>query len=80
MASETGGYAFPTSEEVCLGNEGMSLRDYFAAQVLGGMIGQERTDSFTTPAQAKAHLGVIAAGCYAMADAMLAERAKGVAS
>lgn len=54
--------------------DGMSLRDWFAGQVLCGMIGKERAEPFTTPTQAKAHLKSIAAGCYAMADAMLEAR------
>lgn len=44
---------------------GMSLRDYFAAAALTGLLGQyQRVDFF----------GPIAADAYACADAMLAKR------
>jgi hypothetical protein len=55
---------------------GMSLRDWFAGQVLGGLVAQtagvfENTDEY---AQAVAH------GSYAIADAMLAaQKGKGEA-
>lgn len=42
---------------------GMSLRDYFAGQVLASQIDDDRDAD-------------LAARCYALADAMLAERAK----
>jgi hypothetical protein len=46
---------------------GMSLRDYFAAQVLAGSIAESGLDI---------HVDVAARLCYEMADAMLKERAK----
>lgn len=47
--------------------DGMSLRDHFAAQALAGML----ADPDCNPS-AK----ILAADCYEIADAMLAERAK----
>lgn len=52
----------PTSEV----NEGMTLRDYFAAAALTGLWASAGEGSF----------GVDAESCYEMADAMLAERSK----
>lgn len=75
---ESGGHAFPTTEyydEKPIGvDAGMTLRDYFAAQALQGMIASsplvDRTDSraINKPAWA--------AQAYGFADAMLAERIK----
>jgi hypothetical protein len=48
---------------------GMSLRDYFAAKVLAAVADSEGLVSLND-------LEEIAAGCYALADAMLAEREK----
>jgi hypothetical protein len=53
---------------------GPNLRDWFAGQALCGMIGDERCGPFTTFDDAKERLKNIAIGCYAMADAMIAER------
>ena len=66
---ETGGPAFPTigsAHEI----PGMSLRDYFAAHALTGVINDllSNNDNFTNEAIAK--------GCYEVADAMLLERDK----
>lgn len=70
MDDKDGGPAFPREDYQASdapGQRGMSLRDYFAGQFL------------TT---VKIHEGVsvsgdvIARNCYAMADAMLAERVK----
>jgi len=67
--SDNGGSAFPYSAlspegpEVYKDDEGMSLRDYFAAVALGGL------DSVENEERA-------AKWCYQMADAMLKEREK----
>lgn len=74
MNKETGGPAFPFSlhiggkaglvdAEEC-GAGGMSLRDYFAAKALQGMIA----------AGLKGDWGNLAVGAYAAADAMLEAR------
>lgn len=47
---------------------GMSLRDYFAAHAFTGVC--------TTPGGAAGDFDRVAAGCYRVADAMLAARAK----
>lgn len=64
----TGGAAFPLREPLTSDNDGMTLRDYFAAKALQGICasgpGLEMLNSR------------IAAESYELADAMLAERAK----
>lgn len=88
-----GGPAFPSLiEREALSNHGMSLRDYFAAKALTGIFASNshrsvasaiesdcmREGILTTPTDI-GHFAEqrIAAMAYAMADAMLAERAKG---
>lgn len=56
---DTGGYAFPIPEQHC--NEGMTLRDYFAGQVITSETGEVK------PKDA-------AEWAYRVADAMLKER------
>lgn len=68
---DDGGSAFPRSvwtegpEELKAEafNNGMSLRDYFAGQVVASQIDADEDDD-------------LAARCYAIADAMLKERQK----
>jgi hypothetical protein len=57
------GYAFP--RESSIGHFGMTLRDYFAGQALLGLISFYGNDGKS--------IGSVA---YALADAMLEERAK----
>ena len=64
MSKDNGGSAFPTTRPFN-DDRGMTMRDYFAAKALIGW----RESSSTTYAQD-------AEAAYAMADAMLAERAK----
>ena len=65
--SNTGGPAFPTINYAAVYSEGMSLRDYFAAKAMQGML-----------AYAFLHPLAMEDGCardaYAMADAMLKAR------
>jgi len=62
--------AFPsTAIEDCYG--GMQLRDWFAGQALGGILSNVRADVGTD---------LVAATAYHLADAMMAERAKGGAA
>jgi hypothetical protein len=73
MSNNDGGAAFPVPEVMGEGREGptaymvsaqgMSLRDYFAAKAMA------LADKDQVPAE-------VAADAYAIADAMLAERAK----
>ena len=68
---QTGGPAFPTGtgwnhagDWVGGGDDGMTLRDYFAAKAMQGLLSSDETDiSFPT-----------AVLCYRMADAMLKAR------
>ena len=62
-----GGPAFPKGYGQ--GN-GMTLRDWLAGQALVGLLASPKTDGSTT----NAHMAEVAHG---LADAMLAERAKG---
>ncbi|MEW5666231.1 hypothetical protein AB1288_07835 [Pseudomonas putida] len=80
MSKDTSGPAFPVtlpsgeSYQGHMPHDGMTLRDYFAAQALQGMLpypGNEMWGSFAemTPKQA-------AESAYGYADAMLAARVK----
>lgn len=70
MTRNTGGSAFARPyTQGNSGQEGMTLRDYFAAKVVQACI---QKDPPTEPIYAKK----IAEYSYAMADHMLAERAK----
>lgn len=68
MSTKDGGPAFPVGGTV---NYGMSLRDYFAAAALSGLIPNAAWDYSSGPCNAAA-----AERCYAIADAMLAAREK----
>lgn len=74
MNANDGGPAFPTESEGQTGNstwrfEGMTLRDYFAAAALQGLIA-------TIPGPGCAEWTYYSEAAYKIADAMLAERAK----
>lgn len=83
MSKDTGGPAFPAGEwqetrngnSVYVGNEGMSLRDYFAAAALQGWLASfgpqhDHPTSVSLGAKRQAQMA------YEIADAMLAERSK----
>ncbi len=72
--TNTGGPAFPQNtlepkknggEPLIVWQSGMTLRDYFAAKAMQGLLAGELTTT---------KMSVIASECYAMADAMLAAR------
>jgi hypothetical protein len=65
MSESDGGPAFPTGRHNM--NDGMTLRDYFAGQVLAGALQAriQRGDS---------HFNGVARDVWALADAMLAAR------
>lgn len=63
-----GGPARPVVAHHEVYSTGMSLRDWFAGQAMQGLIANARLGVATNAA--------IAADAYAMADAMLAQRAK----
>lgn len=63
---DDGGPAFPSHGSMGeVAQQGMSLRDYFAAKALAGMLADS---NFDHPPETAATL------CYAMADAMLKAR------
>lgn len=69
MSKDTGGPAFPShgtmGEVVC---EGLSMRDYFAAKAMQGMLCQEFS------AATNADLSILASQAFNVADAMLKAR------
>lgn len=66
-------HAFPMGDPTHGGNDGMTLRDWFAGQALGMVIRQCAGDTDTRNVGPEVHF---ARKAYALADAMLAERAK----
>lgn len=76
-----GGPAFPVADRLNFGpevNQGMTLRDYFAAKAMAGMLaGSDNTD-FDDEALRRsdypAYCDLFAEGAYSMADAMLKAR------
>lgn len=74
MSKDTGGPAFPTvdaNREEDYGTRGMSLRDYFAAKAMHGLIEGALASDADFP-----HRDNVAVRAYAYADAMLAARVK----
>ena len=77
MSKDDGGAAFPVPESTRQYTpQGMTLRDYFAAAMLQGLLAGKGLEALenvrkNTPAEV-----AIAKCCYQQADAMLAERSK----
>lgn len=69
----TGPHAFPTAFNG--EHEGMTLRDYFAARAMQGMV-ERRATSLAMSSDAGAELLVVARTSYAIADALLTERSR----
>jgi hypothetical protein len=69
MEKDTGGTAFPLplGNETVEGNEGMTLRDYFAAKAMQGELASGRASN---------NLDRIASRSYEIADAMLRAQAQ----
>jgi len=67
---DNGGPAFPQDDDAT-GSEGMSLRDYFAAKAMQGILAHPECDY--TPMTASAQKQA-AADAYGLADAMLKAR------
>ena len=63
MNKETGGPAFPDPQENWRGEKGMTLRDYFAAKAMQGLLDSGQHGFYE-----------IAPVAYQMADAMLKAR------
>lgn len=64
--TNTGGPAFPSPTDGMLDNEGMTLRDYFAAKAMQGML--------ACPVQPQSGADMYARDAYFVADAMLKAR------
>lgn len=64
---ETGGPAFPCLDSNANGHEGLTIRDYFAAKAMQGMVSTENWNG---------HIKNTAIDAYQIADAMLKERNK----
>ena len=64
MSKHDGGHAFPQQHN---DQDGMTLRDYFAAKAMQGMFSADTSKS-TIPVEKKARFA------YEMADAMLKEK------
>lgn len=78
--TEDGGYAFPMPpgleprvDQVTHYNEGMTLRDYFAAQAMQAYFGYIAT---TQAGIVSKHYLEVATEAYNVADAMISARAK----
>lgn len=70
MTKETGGPAFPR-DHASDGHNGMTLRDYFAAKAMHGMLSRAVMKGVNPVTDVE-----YAELAYQMADAMLAERSK----
>lgn len=72
MGKETGGYAFPKGSTF---NDGMTLRDYFAAKAMQGFCSNQdwlSTSMGNDPHSTLNH--IVSRVSYALADAMLEAR------
>lgn len=73
MTDKTGGSAFPTGNGVTPYNPGMTLRDYFAAKAMQGLIARESTGAFNFETY-KDDPWRVALWAYDVADQMLRVR------
>lgn len=74
MTERNGGPAFPVYPEsgVCSGTNGMTLRDYFAAQALAALLaGDDHRGAGAAPGHGT---DLVTRYAYRIADAMLEER------
>jgi hypothetical protein len=82
MARNEGGSAFPIVVPDCGHGDarsvdaGMTLRDYFAAKALGGMLAYSYVSPMHGNATENADANDVAKRAYEYADAMLAARSK----
>lgn len=80
MSKDNGGPAFPTVEanyhNENMRSEGLSIRDYFAAKALNGIIASGNLKQAQTLAAQIEQIEQVAMAAYSYADAMLLERAK----
>jgi len=69
--TKTGGHAFPTSQ--IADSDGMTLRDYFAAKAMQGLMSRKEQGGFDFAVHEKDAMRV-AMWAYALADEMLKAR------
>jgi len=69
MIDETGGPAFPLDRDCC--NVGMTLRDYFAAKALQGLLAAGRDAQY-----GNGDMNDLAESSYSIADELLKARTK----
>jgi len=78
MSKPQNPYAFPSPDDGRPADGyGMSLRDWFAGQAVGALLAQGLKDRKIKDLASDEARRVVAASAYAIADAMLAARAKG---
>lgn len=70
---DTGGPAFPCDRHATNANNGMTLRDYFAAKAMQTFLGSEYTSEHGLT---EGWMKSLSRESYLVADAMLAERNK----
>ena len=71
MSNKTGGPAFPLYRGQGYRNDGMTLRDYFAAKAMQALVSDTHVNRTTLEAHQR-----IADLSFSIADAMIAEREK----
>jgi hypothetical protein len=78
MKKNDGGAAFPLpmGSETTEGNQGMSLRDYFAGQAIIGLVGHGNNVKASNYDPTATIADVVADQAYFIADAMLQARLK----
>lgn len=72
MNTKNGGQAFPFWQTPSQHGQGMTLRDYFAAKAMQGMVAGD--EGFQDIGLEEGFLRMIATDAYLIADAMLAAR------
>jgi hypothetical protein len=68
---DNGGPAFPSAYGTTNGNDGLTMRDYFAGQALAGVWAGRESDFVKISAPTTDDVAV---ACYAIADAMIKAR------
>ena len=71
MTDDTGGPAFPPQHDPATHPSGMTLRDYFAAKAIQGLMGRDWSDFKISDDEL---IALWARSAYGVADAMLAAR------
>lgn len=74
-------FAFPVSNEAEVnGQQGMTLRDWFAGRIAAGLCSAADSNGMWTAPIEHGQAVIVAERAYAVADALLAERTKGATS